>query len=139
MIHIAIIIIIFICLFIVTINETIKWSKYGWGYGLIFLFCMLFFQIVIGMVLIIPMVVIDNDKKTIEGKIEAVEKNFGGTYTITIKTDKREKYCAENKDIIEMAQKLEGRKVILGKGTREGIYTYDKCQEAPIIHIEKVK
>lgn len=139
MIHIAIIIIIFVGMFIVTINETKRWSKYGWGLGFTFLMGMVFFQIVIGIGIIKSMVVIDNDNKTIEGKIEAVQKNFGGTYTITIKTDKREEYCIENKDIIEMAKKLEGRKVKIGKGKREGMYTFDKCQEAPIIHIERVE
>ena len=65
----------------------------------------------------IPFIVVDTNNKTIEGILTNVEKNWYGTYTIYIRTDKNEKYCTENKLIVEFAKKELGREVILGKGT----------------------
>lgn len=130
---------IILLILFVLIKETIKWFKVRKTLGFISLFGNLILFIMISYILVIPFVVIDNNNGMIEGKINGVEKNFGGTYTIYIKTDKNEKYCIEDKDIAEFAKKLEGRKAIIGKGTREGIYGITKCHEAPIIHIERVE
>ena len=130
---------IILLILFVLIKETIKWFKVGKTLGFISLFGNFILFIMISYILVIPFVVIDNNNGMIEGKINGVEKNFGGTYTIYIKTDKNEKYCIEDKGIAEFAKKLEGRKAIIGKGTREGIYGITKCHEAPIIHIERAE
>jgi len=123
---------------IVLIKQTIKWFKVNMFYGFVSLLGNLFIWCVVSYCVIVPFVVIDNNNGMIEGKITHVEKNFGGSYTIYLKTDKQEKYCVEDKDLIEFAKKLEGRQVILGKTTREGIYGFKYCHEAPIEHIERV-
>lgn len=122
---------------ILLIKNSIRWFKVGISYGLVSLFGSLFIWIIATYILIVPFVVIDNDNTIIDGKIKSIEKNFNGTYTITIKTDKNEKYCIENKEIIKMAKELTGEHVIIGKGKREGFYGIKYCHEAPIIHIER--
>lgn len=139
MIHIAIIVLIIIGLFIVILHETKKWLKFSIGTGIIFFLGNMFFLMLVAYGLIRPIVVIDTEPMILDGKIEGVEKNIGGTYTLHFKTDKREKFCIENEGIAEFAEKHSGEHVIIGKGTREGIYPIGHCQEAPIIHIERVE
>ena len=136
---IVFIIIFLIAIYIVLGIQTVQWFKNSFVYGCISLLGNFIIGAFITMVVITCFVVIDTNNKTIQGRITNVEKNFGGTYTIYIRTNKNEKYCTENKDIVEFAKKELGRKVIIGKGTREGIYGITKCHEAPIVHIERVK
>ena len=130
---------IIILVFLIQLQAIFKWYKLGIKYGIIRLILSIIVLLMSMYIFAIPFVVIDNDNKTIEGILTNVEKNWYGTYTIYIRTDKNEKYCVENKDIINMANELIGREVILGKGTREGMYGITKCHEAPITHIERVK
>ena len=136
---IVFIIIFLIAIYIVLGIQTVQWFKNSFVYGCISLLGNFIIGAFITMVVITCFVVIDTNNKTIQGRITNVEKNWYGTYTIYIRTNKNEKYCTENKDIVEFAKKELGRKVIIGKGTREGIYGITKCHEAPIVHIERVK
>lgn len=130
---------IIILVFLIQLQAIYKWYKLGIKYGIIRLILSIIVLLMSMYIFAIPFVVIDNDNKTIEGILTNVEKNWYGTYTIYIRTDKNEKYCTENKSIVEFAKKELGRKVIIGKGTREGIYGITKCHQAPIEHIERIK
>lgn len=100
--------------------------------------------LVIGLViigfLIIPFLAIDKGAGQTIGIITSVDKNFFGTTAIYIKTSEteQEKYCAENKKIIEYAKENIGEKVKISYGTRIGLYSLNKCHHAPINKIEKV-
>ena len=130
---------IIILVFLIQLQAIFKWYKLGIKYGIIRLILSIIILLMAMCIFVIPFIVVDTDNKTIEGTLTNVEKNWYGTYTIYIRTDKNEKYCVENKDIINMANELIGREVIIGKGTREGMYGITKCHEAPITHIERVK
>lgn len=136
MIHIIIILLIIIGLFILIIKGSKKWFRISLGTGIIYLFGNLFFLLLISYCLIRPIVVIDPDPMILDGKIEGVKKNIGGTYTLHFKTDERKKFCIEDEDIAEFAEKHSGKHVIIGKEPREGIYPIGNCQEGPIVHIE---
>lgn len=86
-----------------------------------------------------PITVIDKGAGMTIGTITSVDKNFWGSTAIYIKTSEteQEEYCAEDKNIIEFAQSMLGQKVRIGYGERIGIYPLSKCDQAPIIHIEK--
>lgn len=86
-----------------------------------------------------PIVVIDKKAGMTIGTVTSVDQNFWGSTAIYIKTSEteQEKYCAEDKNIIEFAQSMLGQKVRIGYGERVGIYPLSKCDQAPIIHIEK--
>lgn len=86
-----------------------------------------------------PIVVIDKKAGMTIGTVTSIDQNFWGSTAIYIKTSEteQEKYCAEDKDIIEFAQSMLGKKVRIGYGERVGIYPLSKCDQAPIIHIEK--
>ena len=86
-----------------------------------------------------PIVVIDKKSGMTIGTVTSVDQNFWGSTAIYIKTSEteQEKYCAEDKNIIEFAQSMLGQKVRIGYGERVGIYPLSKCDQAPIIHIEK--
>ena len=130
---------IIILVFLIQLQAIYKWYKLGIKYGIIRLILSIIVLLMAMYMFAIPFIVVDTNNKTIEGILTNVEKNWYGTYTIYIRTDKNEKYCVENKDIINMANELIGREVIIGKGTREGMYGITKCHEAPITHIERVK
>lgn len=130
---------IIILVFLIQLQAIFKWYKLGIKYGIIRLILSIIILLMAMYIFAIPFIVIDNNNGMIEGRITNVEKNWYGTYTIYIRTDKNEKYCTENKSIGNKANELIGREVILGKGTREGIYGITKCHEAPIVHIERVK
>ena len=136
---IVFIIIFLIAIYIVLGIQVVSSFKTSFFCGCCFLLGCFVIGAFITMVVLTGFVVIDNKSGTIQGRITNVEKNFGGTYTIYIRTNKNEKYCTENSDIGNMANELIGREVILGKGTREGVYGFGKCHEAPIVHIERVK
>lgn len=86
-----------------------------------------------------PITVIDKGAGMTIGTITSVDKNFWGSTAIYIKTSEteQEKYCAEDEDIIKFAEKMIGQRVRIGYGERVGIYPLSKCDQAPIIHIEK--
>lgn len=86
-----------------------------------------------------PIVVIDKKAGMTIGTVTSVDQNFWGSTAIYIKTSEteQEEYCAEDKNIIEFAQSMLGQKVRIGYGERVGIYPLSKCDQAPIIHIEK--
>ena len=130
---------IIILVFLIQLQVIFKWYKLGIKYGIIRLILSIIVLLMAMYMFAISFIVVDTNNKTIEGILTNVEKNWYGTYTIYIRTDKNEKYCVENKDIINMANELIGREVIIGKGTREGMYGITKCHEAPITHIERVK
>lgn len=96
--------------------------------------------IVIGF-LILPFVSLDRSSGQTIGEITSVDKNFFGTTAIYIKTSEteQEKYCAENKKVIEYAKQNIGKKVKISYGTRLGLYPMNKCHKAPINKIEEVK
>lgn len=75
------------------------------------------------------------------GTITSVEKNFFGTTALYIKTTEttEEKYCIEfNGDLENKAKELIGEKVKISYGTRIGLYSIGKCDDAPIESIERI-
>ena len=86
-----------------------------------------------------PIVTVDKHPGMTIGTITSVDQNFWGSTAIYLKTSEteQEKYCAEDKDIVEFAEKMIGQRVRIGYGERIGIHHLDECDQAPIIHIEK--
>ena len=75
------------------------------------------------------------------GTITSVDKNFFGTTALYIKTTEttEEKYCIEfNGDLENKAKELIGEKVKISYGTRIGLYSIGKCDDAPIESIERI-
>lgn len=96
--------------------------------------------IVIIVVLLVPFVSIDRSSGQTIGIITSVDRNFFGSTAIYIKTSEteQEKYCAENKKVIEYAKEHIGKKVKIKYGTRIGLYPLKKCHKAPIDKIEVI-
>jgi hypothetical protein len=88
-----------------------------------------------------PIVVLYKNSGMTIGTITSVDKNYWGSTAIYLKTAEtaQEKYCAENEEIIEFAKNNIGKKVKIGYGTRVGFYKLSQCDQAPIIHIERVE
>lgn len=97
-------------------------------------FVMLLIVGVIDFFLLCPFVVLDKSSGTTIGTITSVDKNFWGSTAIYIKTSEttQEKYCAEDEEVIKFAKENIGKQVKISYGTRVGLYTLDKCDQAPI-------
>ena len=104
-------------------------------------FGMLVIMFVLDLILFIPILAIDKHSGVTVGTITSVDKNFFGSTAIYVKTSEteQEKYCAEDKEIIEQAKELINKKVKISYGTRVGVYPLNKCHEAPIDKIEVVE
>lgn len=90
--------------------------------------------------LLVPFAVIDKGAGSTIGEITSVDKNFFGTTAVYIKTSEtnQEKYCIEDKAVVEQVQGLIGKKVRVYYGERVGLYSTGKCSQAPINKIEEV-
>lgn len=86
-------------------------------------------------------IVIDRSSGSTIGVITSVDKNFFGTTAVYVKTSEttQEKYCVEDDDVAEKAMQLIGKEVKVEYGTRVGIYSITKCNEAPIDKIIEMK
>ena len=103
-----------------------------------FYLIMIFGTLVLAMA--VPQVlVIDRDPDMSIGVLVGMEENPFGTYTVFIRTNDSDQrhYCMEDPDIIAFAKTLVGETVRVGWGERVGIYPLEKCNQAPIIHIER--
>lgn len=91
-------------------------------------------------ILCIPFVVIDKASGSTVGTITSVDKNFFGTTAVYIRTTQNaeEEYCVENEQIAEQAKDLIGKDVKISYGTRIGLYSTGKCDQAPIDKLEVV-
>lgn len=85
-------------------------------------------------------IVLDKGSGSTIGTITSVDKNFFGTTALYIKTSEttQEKYCIENNDIVEQAKLLIGKNVRIEYGERVGLYSTNKCHQAPVEKIEKI-
>lgn len=97
--------------------------------------------IVLFFTMLCPFLVMDKGNGATIGIITSIDNNFFGTTAIYIKTSEtsQEKYCIENKEVVEQAKELIGKKVKVYYGTRVGLYSTGACQQAPIEKIEEVK
>jgi hypothetical protein len=88
-----------------------------------------------------PFVVLDKASGSTIGLITSVDKNFFGTTAVYVKTSEteQEKYCIENEDISNKAKELIGKNVKIEYGTRVGLYSTGKCNQAPVSKIEELK
>lgn len=95
-----------------------------------------------GWLFLLPFIVIDKYSGTTVGTITSVDKNFFGTTSVYIKTTEtnEEKYCIEfNKKLENQAKELIGKRVQINYGERVGIYSTEKCHQAPIEEIKETK
>lgn len=108
------------------------------AYGFCSLFGGLFIAGLINFFLIGPFVALDRSNGTSIGVVTAVDKNFFGTYTLYIKATEttEDKFCIEDKKIVEQSKELIGKKVQLYYGQRVGLYHLNECREAPVEKIE---
>lgn len=97
--------------------------------------------VAVSVILLLPFIAIDRSSGDTIGTITSVDKNFFGSTAIYIKTSEteQERYCAEDKEIIQQAKKNLGKKVKISYGTRIGLYPLRKCHEAPIDKLEEIK
>lgn len=104
-------------------------------------FGMLVIMFVLDFILLIPILAIDKSSGVTVGTITSVDRNFFGSTAIYVKTSEteQEKYCAEDKKVIEQAKELINKKVKISYGTRVGFYPLNKCHEAPIEKIEVIE
>lgn len=88
----------------------------------------------------VPFMVCDRGSGSTIGEITSVDKNFFGTTAIYIKTSEnsQEEYCIEDKDVVNTAKELIGKKVKVSYGERVGLYSTGACSQAPIEKIEEV-
>lgn len=133
--------IILIILVIITLVGGIVISILAWVDGEIGLgFGMLFMAIFISSMFALPFIVLDNGAGSTIGTITSVDKNFFGTTAVYVKTSEttQEKLCIEDKELSEQAKSLIGKEVKVSYGTRVGLYSTGKCEQAPIEKIEVV-
>ncbi len=85
-------------------------------------------------------IVLDKGSGSTIGTITSVDKNFFGTTALYIKTSEttQEKYCIENNNIVEQAKLLIGKNVRIEYGERVGLYSTNKCHQAPVEKIEEI-
>lgn len=94
--------------------------------------------IISGLILLVAFIRIDKRGGVSVGTITAVDKNFFGTTRMYFKTteNNEEEYCIEATKIANIAKENVGKKVRIFYGTRVGIYSTGRCDEAPIDHID---
>lgn len=126
---------------IVGIIVTIWAFQEGIEEGIFVLIASVFIVGMFEVLILSPIWVLDRSSGMTIGTITNVDKNYWGSTAIYLKTSEttQEKYCAENEDIIEFAKNNIGKKVKIGYGTRVGFYKLSQCDQAPIIHIERVE
>jgi len=102
--------------------------------GQIFIIWLMIF----GLIFCIAFVKIDKRGGVSVGTITAVDKNFFGTTRMYFKTteNNEEEYCIEATKIADIAKENVGKKVRIFYGTRVGVYSTGRCDEAPIDHID---
>ena len=85
-------------------------------------------------------IVLDKGSGSSIGTITSIDKNFFGTTALYLKTSEntQEKYCIENNDIVEQAKLLIGKNVRIEYGERVGLYSTNKCHQAPVEKIEEI-
>lgn len=88
---------------------------------------------------ILPFMVLDKGSGSTIGVITSVDKNFFGTTALYVKTSEttQEEYCIEFDEKLETkAKELIGKTVKIEYGSRVGLYSTGKCNEAPVKNIE---
>lgn len=98
----------------------------------------LFLASIISFLIVLPFLALDKSSGSTIGKITSVDKNFFGTTAIYLKVNetKEEEYCAEDEEIIKLANQLIGKQVKVSYGTRVGLYHLNQCRQAPVEKIE---
>ena len=106
------------------------------GFGIISALIIFLFEIIPSLYFI----VLDKGSGSTIGTITSIDKNFFGTTSLYIKTSEnlQEKYCIENNDIVEQAKSLIGKNVKIEYGERVGLYSTNKCHQAPVEKIEEI-
>ncbi len=85
-------------------------------------------------------IVLDKGSGSTIGTITSIDKNFFGTTSLYIKTSEnsQEIYCIEDSNIVEQAKLLIGKNVKIEYGERVGLYSTNKCHQAPVEKIEEI-
>lgn len=98
-------------------------------------------MIVGGFFFALPFISLDKSSGATIGTITSVDKTFWGNTVVYIKTSEteQEEYCIEDKDVATQAAELIGEKVKVSYGTRVGIYSTGRCNDAPVETIEVVE
>lgn len=106
------------------------------GFGIISALIIFLFEIIPSLYFI----VLDKGSGSTIGTITSIDKNFFGTTALYLKTSEnsQEKYCIENNDIVEQAKLLIGKNVKIEYGERVGLYSTNKCHQAPVEKIEEI-
>lgn len=107
------------------------------GFGIISALIIFLFEIIP----LLYFIVLDKGSGSTIGIITSVDKNFFGTTSLYIKTSEnsQEIYCIEDSNIVEQAKLLIGKNVKVKYGERVGMYSTNKCHQAPIEEIEEIK
>ena len=107
------------------------------GFGIISTLIIFLFEIIPSLYFI----VLDKGSGSTIGTITSIDKNFFGTTSLYIKTSEnsQEIYCIEDSNIVEQAKLLIGKNVKVKYGERVGMYSTNKCHQAPIEEIEEIK
>lgn len=107
------------------------------GFGIISALIIFLFEIIPSLYFI----VLDKGSGSTIGTITSIDKNFFGTTSLYIKTSEnsQEIYCIEDSNIVEQAKLLIGKNVKVKYGERVGMYSTNKCHQAPIEEIEEIK
>ena len=106
------------------------------GFGIISALIIFLFEIIP----LLYFIVLDKGSGSTIGTITSIDKNFFGTTALYLKTSEnsQEKYCIENNDIVEQAKLLIGKNVKIEYGERVGLYSTNKCHQAPVEKIEEI-
>ena len=102
-------------------------------------FCICICCFIVLVILVPRILVIDTLSGTVVGELYEVDRDTFGTYKVYIKTEDTEKrvYCIEDEDLALRTKELKGRVIKAEYKKRVGIYSLDKCNQAPIISVEE--
>lgn len=132
-------IVFFVIIVAITLIVVATVSMIKENLGVIDFYLIMIFGVLVLSMAVPQVLVIDKNPDMTIGILIGMEENPFGTYTVYIRNNDSDQkhYCMEDRDIIEYAKTLLGETVRVGWGERVGIYPLEKCNQAPIIHIER--
>lgn len=132
-------IVFFVIIVAITLIVVATVSMIKENLGVIDFYLIMIFGVLVLLMAVPQVLVIDKNPDMTIGILVGIDENPFGTYTVYIRNNDSEQkhYCMEDRDIIEYTKTLLGETVRVGWGERVGIYPLEKCNQAPIIHIER--